>query len=65
LEIAVDDWVVEGAVETIIRAGSTGGSGLIGDYKILVMQCDGYMTSGMAKEDRWLSQPEVEDPWRL
>ena len=56
LEIAVDDWVVEGAVEAIIRAGSTGDSGQIGDCKVLVMQLDEYVASVMANEDRWPSQ---------
>ena len=65
LEIAVNDWVVEGAVETIMRAGSTGHSGLIDDCKVLVIQLDKYIASVMANEDRWLSQPEGEDPWRL
>jgi nitrogen regulatory protein P-II 2 len=65
LEVVVDDWAVEGAVETIMRAGSTGHAGLIGDCKVLVMQLDGYVASVMANEDRWLSQPEGEDPWRL
>jgi nitrogen regulatory protein PII len=65
LEIVVDDWIVEGAVETIIRAGSTGHTGLIGDCKVLVMQLDGYVASVMANEDRWLSPPEGEDPWRI
>jgi nitrogen regulatory protein P-II 2 len=63
LEVAVDDWVVEGAVETIMRAGSTGHAGLIGDCKVLVKQLDGYLASVMANEERWLSQPEGEDPW--
>jgi nitrogen regulatory protein PII len=63
LEIAVDDRVVEGAVETIMRAGSTGHAGLIDDCKVLVIQLDGYIASVMANEDRWLSQPEGEDPW--
>jgi nitrogen regulatory protein P-II 2 len=31
LEIAADDWLVEGAVEAIMRAESTGHSGQIGD----------------------------------
>jgi nitrogen regulatory protein PII len=65
LEIAVDDWAVEGAVETIVRAGSTGHAGLSDDCKVLVIQLDGYVASIMANEDRWLSQPEGEAPWRL
>jgi nitrogen regulatory protein P-II 2 len=65
LEVAVDDWVVEGAVETIMRAGSTGHSRQIGDCKVLVIQLDEYIASVMANEDRWLSRPEGEDPWRL
>jgi nitrogen regulatory protein P-II 2 len=65
LEIAVNDWVVEGAVETIIRAGATGDSGQIGDHKVFVMQLDGYVASPTANDDRWSSQYEVEDPWRL
>jgi nitrogen regulatory protein P-II 1 len=65
LEIMVDDWVVEGTVETIIRAGSTGDSGQSGDCKVLVMQLDGYVASVIANEDRWPSQPEVEDLWRF
>jgi nitrogen regulatory protein PII len=65
LEIAVDDWFVEGAVETIMRAGSTGHPGLIADCKVLVIQLDGYIASAIANEDGWLSQPEEEDPWRL
>jgi nitrogen regulatory protein P-II 2 len=62
LEIAVDDWVVEGAVETIMRAESTGHSGQIGDCKVLVMQLDEYVASVIANEDRWSLQPEVEAP---
>jgi nitrogen regulatory protein P-II 2 len=65
LEIAVDDWVVEGAVETIMRAGSTSSSGQIGDCKVFVMQLDWYVASPTANDDRWSSQYEVEDPWRL
>jgi nitrogen regulatory protein PII len=65
LEIAVDDWVIEGAVETIIRAGSPGNSGQIGDCKVFVMQSDGYVASAVANEDRWPSPPEMEDPWRF
>jgi nitrogen regulatory protein P-II 1 len=64
LEIVVDDWVVEGVVEAIIRAGSTGDSGQIGDCKVLVMQLDGYVASVMSHEDSWPSPYEVEDPWR-
>jgi nitrogen regulatory protein PII len=63
LEIAADNWVVEGAVEAIMRAESTGHSGQIGDCKVLVIELDGYFASVMANEDRWLSQPEGEDPW--
>jgi nitrogen regulatory protein P-II 2 len=62
LEVAVDDWVVEGAVETIMRAGSTGHAGLIDDCKVLVMQLDEYVASVIANEDRWSLQPEVEAP---
>jgi len=65
LEIAVDDWVVEGAVETIIRTSSTGDSGQVGDSKVFVTQLDGYIASGTADEQRWPSQHEVEDFWRL
>ena len=65
LEVAVDDWVVEGAVETITRAGSTGHAGLIDDCKVLVIQLDGYVASIMANENRWLSQSEGADHWRL
>jgi nitrogen regulatory protein PII len=65
LEIAVDDWAVEGAVETIMRAGSTGRAGMIDDRKVLVIQLDGYVASVMANEDQSLSQPEGGDPWRL
>jgi hypothetical protein len=65
LEIAADDWVVEGAVEAILRAEATGHLGQIADCKVLVIQLDGYFASVMANEDRWLSQPEGEDPWWL
>jgi nitrogen regulatory protein P-II 2 len=64
LEIVVEDWLVEGAVENIIRAGSTGDSRRIGDCKVLVMQLDEYVASVIANEDRWPSQHEVEDLWR-
>jgi len=62
LEIVVEDWLVEGAVETIIRAGSAGDSRQIGDCKVLVMQLDEYVASVIANEDRWSLQPEVEAP---
>jgi nitrogen regulatory protein P-II 2 len=62
LEIVVEDWLVEGAVETIIRAESTSHSGQIGDCKVLVMQLDGYVASVIANEERWSLQPEVEAP---
>jgi hypothetical protein len=31
--------------------------------KVLVIELDGYFASVMANEERWLSQPEGEDPW--
>jgi nitrogen regulatory protein PII len=64
LEIMVDDWVTEGTVETIIRAGSAEVSGQIGDCKVLVVQLDGYVPSVVGHEDHWPWQSEVEDPWR-
>ena len=63
LEIVVEDWLVEGAVETIIRAGSAGDSGQIGDCKVLVMQLDGYVASAIANEHWWPSDADREDPW--
>ena len=63
LEIAADDWVVESAVEAILRSESTGDSGQIGDCKVLVIELGGNSASVMANEDRWLSQPEGKDPW--
>ena len=63
LEIAVEDWFVEGAVETIIRAGSAGDSRQIGDCKVLVMQLDGYVASAIANENWWPSDADREDPW--
>jgi nitrogen regulatory protein P-II 1 len=63
LEIVVEDWLVEGAVETIIRAGSAGDSRQIGDCKVLVMQFDGYVASAIANEHWWPSDAEREDPW--
>jgi nitrogen regulatory protein PII len=63
LEIVVDDWIVEGAVETVIRAGSTGNSGQIGDCKVLVVQLDGYVASAIANEHWWPSDADREDPW--
>jgi nitrogen regulatory protein PII len=65
LEIAVDDWVVEGVVEAIIHAGSAGDSGQLGDCKVLATQLDGYVASVMSHEASWPSPYEVEDPWRL
>jgi nitrogen regulatory protein PII len=65
LEIAADDWGVEAAVEAILRVGSTGDSGQIGDCKVLVMHLDECDASVMADEDRWPSQHEGEDLWRL
>jgi nitrogen regulatory protein P-II 2 len=64
LEIAVEDWLVEEAVETIIRAGCTGDSGQVGDGKVFVTPLDRSIASGMANEDRWRSQQEEEDFWR-
>ena len=63
LEIVVEDWLVEGAVENIIRAGSSGDSGQIGDCKVLVMQLDGYVASAIANEHWWPSDADREDPW--
>jgi nitrogen regulatory protein P-II 2 len=63
LEIVVDDWIVAGAVETVIRAGSTGNSGQIGDCKVLVVQLDGYVASAIANEHWWPSDADREDPW--
>jgi nitrogen regulatory protein PII len=64
LEVAVDDWCVEGAVEAVLHAGSTGDSGPSGDCKVFVMHLDECVTSDMANEDQWPSQHEREDPWR-
>jgi nitrogen regulatory protein PII len=63
LEIAVEDWFVEGAIETVIRAGSTGNSGQIGDCKVLVVQLEGYVASAIANEHWWPSDADREDPW--
>jgi nitrogen regulatory protein PII len=67
LEIAVEDWVVEGAVEAILCAGSTGDKGQIGECKVLVVQLDGYVASVMAlaNEDSGPSAYDVENPWWL
>jgi nitrogen regulatory protein P-II 2 len=64
LEIAADDRVVERVVEAMIRAGSTGDSGQIGDCKVLVVQLDGYVASVMSNQDSWPSPSEMEDLWR-
>jgi len=40
LEIAVKDSVVDAAVEAIVRAGSTGGTGQVGDGKVFVMELE-------------------------
>jgi nitrogen regulatory protein PII len=63
LEIAVDDWGVEGAVEAILRVGASGDSKQIGDCKVLVVQLDGYLTSAIANEHWWPSAADREDPW--
>jgi nitrogen regulatory protein P-II 1 len=63
LEIVVDDWFVEGAVEIILRAASTGDSKQIDDCKVLVVQLDGYLTSAIANEHWWSSDADREDPW--
>src|SRR5262245_6475267 len=38
LEIAVDDGVVDAAVDAIVRAGATGDSGQVGDGKVFVTE---------------------------
>jgi nitrogen regulatory protein P-II 2 len=63
LEIAVDDWFIEEAVEVIIRAASTGASKQIGDCEVLVVQLDGYLTSAIAHEHWWPSDADREGPW--
>jgi nitrogen regulatory protein P-II 1 len=63
LAIAVDDWFVEGAVETILRAASTGASRQIGDGQVLVVPLDGYLASALANEQWWPSAADREDPW--
>jgi nitrogen regulatory protein PII len=40
LEIAADEFVVEGLVDAIVRAATTGGPGQIGDGKVFVVQPD-------------------------
>jgi nitrogen regulatory protein P-II 2 len=61
LEIAVEGGLVEEAVETIVRAGPTCGSGQVDDSKVFVTQLDGHLASGMANEYRWSSQYGGED----
>jgi nitrogen regulatory protein PII len=51
VEIAADDWGVEGAVDAVLRAGSTSVSGQIGDCKVFVMHLDEYVASVMARKD--------------
>ena len=63
LAIAVDDWCVEGAVESILRAASTGDAKPLGDGKVLVVQLDGYLASALANEQWWPSNAGREDPW--
>ena len=63
LEIVVDDWCVEGTVETIIRAGAAGDATQIGACKVLVMQLDGYVASAIAHEHWWPSDADRQDPW--
>lgn len=63
LEITVDDWLVDAAVEAVVRAGFTGNSGQSRDCKVCVMSLDDYAPSAITKEERWSSQHDMEDPW--
>ena len=63
LEITVDDWLVDAAVEAVVRAGSIGNSGRSRDSKVCVMSLDDSVTSAITKEDRWSLEHEMGNPW--
>jgi len=52
LDMTVDDWCVDATVAAILRAGSTGGAGQVGDCKVCVLPLDTCVASGAVQESQ-------------